>query len=267
VDVSSRFQLGGLLGVDTYKGFSWDNALGPGVDLLSNWMIKTPQALTQGKYGEAALQALPIGSLRNVARMITDGGEVRNKDDKLMAQLSGSEQALAAVGFVPKRVSEMRKLDQMKQRAEAVTALDQRAFHNQMADLVIQGDLAKVHEELLKRWHTVEGYDPRAGAQMIAEAVQRKQIPYDPVRDAAKVGATYAVGQMFPPTQPQISEVQREQQKNAMVGQMGFFVRPSMAGLREASFVDQLMAQNPRISRSEAKALLDKQFKRQVQYQ
>jgi hypothetical protein len=260
-NMSNRFELGVLLGVDPYRGFNWKNVVGPGGDLLEQLLLKPSQALAEGHPGDAAIEALPNSNVRRLATLAANGWQLRNKDDRLNLQLTGAESTSLALGFTPKRVAEFRQLNEAKKRAEKVQSLEQKKFHEHLVGLLQNGQVAEVRSALLQRAHDVENYDPREGAKRVAELMQQRTEQFDPLRTGSRVGGTYNVGRSFDgPSAGSTSEVQRLVQRQQLTQSLGFPQGLTKTSLREATIVDQLLALHPTMTRLEARAMLERQM-------
>lgn len=261
-NMANRFELSTLMGVDPYRGFNWANVVGPGGQLLEQILLKPWQAFAQGDYGEGLIQAIPNSNIRRVAEMAHNGWDIRNKDHRLNVQLDDSEKALQTLGFTPKRVAEFRALDEMKRRSEHISALQQRDFHSQVAERVISGDYSGASLELMKHAASTPNYDPHQGARRVAELVQQKTLPYDPLRQGSRTSQSYAVGRLFDRAdllgQNRVTETDRLLRKSNITASLGLPTPPGRRELQVAQLVDQLMQANPRMTRSEALALLER---------
>jgi hypothetical protein len=255
VNLSNRFELGGLMGVSPYGGFDWKNMMGPAGDLMSRLLVKVPQKASQGDVWGAAREAIPNNQVRRIAQLAADGFNIRNKDERLNVELNASEKVLMAAGFTPKKVTDFRALDEMKRRAEKVHSQEQKTFHENMASLAVQGTQA-----LWQRARSVANYDPREGARRVAELVQSRTEPFDPTRTGSKVGKTYTVGRLYPHGEQSPPETQRLLQRWGLTQQLGFPQKLTRTEIREAELLVQLMSMYPQMTRVEAKAMLDKQL-------
>lgn len=259
-NLANRFELGVLMGVDPYRGFQWSNVVGPGGQLLEQILLKPWQAAASGDYEEGLIQAIPNSNIRRLAEFAHNGWDIRNKDARLNVQLDDSEKFLQAAGFTPRRVADFRSLDEMKRRSEHAAALRQKEFHEHVAEQVIQGDFQGASSGLLQHAQTTPNYDPRAGARRVAELVQQKTLPYDPLRQGSRTSQSYAVGRLFDHADLQgrnkVSELDRLLRKQAVTQNLGFPTPLSREEMRVAQLTDQLMQANPRMTRSEALALL-----------
>ena len=260
VQLSNRFELGVLLGVDPYQGFSWKNVVGPGGSLLEQILLKPAQALAQGHPLDAAIEMFPNSNVRRLATLASNGWQLRNKDDRLNSELTAAESALLALGFTPTKVADFRAQNEMKRRAEKVNALEQKKFHESVAQMVVEGRLEDAQIALVHRAQTTEGYSPREGARRVAELVQSKTEPFDPYDKGSRSGGTYNVSELFPQAPPTGSEVDRALRRAGLVQQLGFPESLSRTGLAEAQYIDELRRTNPMLTRQEARQMLERQL-------
>ncbi len=258
-NMSNRFDLGGLLGVDPYKGFDWSNVLGPGAGFLSDTLLKPAQLAAQGHPELAAIQLIPNSNVRRLATLAANGWNIRNTDYRENLNLTAGEAWSQGLGFTPRRVHEFQELNAMKIRAEAVAALEQKKFHSDQAAQLMNGQVGAVRSALIQRAHDVENYDPTSGAKQIAELVKQRSEEFDPSREGSLSGGTYSVGQLFDnPNVESTSEVQRLRQKQALVQSLGFRPSLGLSSLREAELVDRLVALHPGLNKLQAKVMLER---------
>lgn len=261
LNISNRFELGGFLGVDPYRGFSWRNVVGPGAAMFEQLLTRAsevPEAIRKGDYLSAGASMVPNANLQRVHKLATDGWNVRNRDERLNVDLTHTEAAFHALGLTPKRLATFRALNEMKKRADTAHSLKARRFHSDMADLVVNGKQAQVTDALLARARTEEGYDPREGARRIAELVQLKTEPFDPMRTGAKGEGSQIVGRLYPSSAVGTpSETEMLTRRLGLVQQLGFQGKPTKTEFRVAQLVDQMMQANPMMSRTEAKAAVE----------
>ncbi len=259
VNMSSRFELGGLMGVSPYGGFDWANMLGPSKDMLSRLMVKAPQAAAAGDFWGAARDLIPNNQIRRVAQLATDGWNVRNADQRLNVKLTDAEKVMQAAGFTPKSISDQRALGEAQKRAEKIESEDAKKFHEQQASLVLQDKFGEVTSNLYNRAKTDHMYDPKEGARRIAELVQQRTTPFDPTRTGTRVGQTYNVAKSYTHP-PQSSETQRLLERFGLTQKLGFPQRLSKTEMLEAQMLDQVKSMYPTMTQVEAKEMIDKQF-------
>lgn len=261
-NMSNRFELGILMGVDPYRGFDYRNLLGPGGPLLEQFLLKPTQAAAKGNYADAVTQMIPNANIRRAVALWHHGFDLRNTDEKLNLRLSRGEALSQILGFTPSRVAEYRQIDAMRRRAESSYALEQKKFHEMLATGVVDNTYtnSQIAHELVIHARENPGYNPREGARRIAELVQAQTLPNDPFRTGTPASRAYMIGAMFDPEvlqrQREVSEVNRLMQEHQLQGSFGFPAPIGVHEMQTAALVDQLMQQNPSMSRQEAQAML-----------
>jgi hypothetical protein len=263
-DVGARFQLGNLFGVDSYKGFSTAHLFGPGAGILENW-TQGVQLVSQGKPSDAMEKFLPQ-AFKGAARLLNDGGDLRDQSGKLIFEPTPAESTLLSIGFKPKRLNQFYEQQSLKLRSEQIASRHQRAFLDSLADLLLAGRVQEVKEALAKREQEDDLFDPRESLRRIVEIAQDKTIPIDPSRTGVRSQARErgTIARLFPQVD-RPTEVQRLQQRKELERSFGIpglgFARPQE--VRRARLIDELMKMNPTLTRQEAVILLDRQLSRQ----
>lgn len=255
VDMSSRFGLSSLLGVSSYDGFKAQNLLGAPGGIADN-LWKGWQSAQQGRYGEALQQSAPT-SLRNLLQAYRNEGQVLDKDGNLLYDPSTGEQVAMAVGFTPKRVSDIREYNRLATQADEVAKNEQDRFLDNVANLIVENRYDEARGLLVDREKRnpteFSAYD---GLKAATERAVNKTIPKDPRREGAKSGSlerqallsTYGALNQAP------SELNRLETKASILGQFGIQTDPH--DILEATMVDQVMSQHPTMMRSQAQALV-----------
>lgn len=265
-DVGSRFQLGNMLGVSPYDGFSWKNLAGPAATMLENY-VHGAQQLVAGEPGKAVESVVPAG-LRGMTRLINDAGAVRDNNDQLMFDANDTERTLLSLGFKPKRYSQFLERKALMQQAERIGASEQKTFHQSVADALQAGDTQLVQKLLYNRQLERPGYDVQNGLRQAVEIVQNRTMPIDPRRQGSLGGASELADiQRLYPRGAGVPETQRLQQGAQLAQLSGIPVPPpNAADFRIAYMVDQLMAQNPTMTRAQAVAVVQRMVSPQTSY-
>jgi len=258
-DVGSRFQMGSLLGVDPYQGFSWGNVVGPGAQMIEGY-IKGSQKILQGEFLAGAEKLSPVG-VRGLLRLVGDNGEVRDSRDRLIFSPTPGEKVLMGIGFKPKRLNQYYELQSIKMRSEQVETQRLNDLHGEVADLILQGKTAEARDRLLNEAQRTPNYDPRVGLKRAVELAQEKTIPRDPTRTGLRttVEERSRLSRLYP-QQNQPGEVERLLQRLGMEREFRIpgAGRVDRGTLREAHMIDRLMAQNPLMTRDEARQILQR---------
>ncbi len=268
-DVGSRFQLGNLLGVSPYDGFSWANLMGPAANMLGGY-VKAVGSASQGNWYDASQNALPV-SMRQIARLVHDDFNVRDKAGRLVEETSPVERAFALAGFKPKAATDYYERQHIQQRIDENYAKKAQTVRSDAANMLTQGDVAGARTRILQGMEEAGPYDPiemaRSAAQLAVEmgsVSERRHGTRATAERLAQLAGLYPKG-------ANIGEVQRVLQQTSMMSQMGFG-RPNMGQMRTASLVDALMAQNPKLSLTQARLLASRmtspaERRRQALYQ
>jgi hypothetical protein len=257
VDFGSRFQLGGLLGVSPYDGFSWRNVFGPAATMLENWKNSVSQA-SEGKWGDAVRTSAPV-SVKNVLQLVHDDWGIRDKTGRLIAELTPAEKFLAGIGFKPKKLTQHYEQQAMLERSENKKARDVRDLRSEVAKLIAGGDVQGAQRRIIEGLQEVGPYDPLDMVREAAELAQEMRTP-TPLRAGSRANLAEAseIAGLYPRGVTQ-SERQRVLRRALLIRQLGFSNgRPSIQELRVASMVDQYIKQNPRASVAEARAAIEK---------
>lgn len=248
-DFGSRFQLGNMLGVSPYEGFSWKNLIGPSASMMENY-AKGAQHLAQGDVGEAVENFSPAG-VRGMARLANDGWVVRDQNERLIFEPTGLEKGLIAAGFKPKRLNQYYEQQAIQLRSERNVQQERQDFYVEMAKFALRGEYQKVRDELAKKQREWAPYDVQEGIRRVTEVAQGMTTPRDLSRDAKQD----TVG--LYPTPPVQSETQRLLSRQQLGQQLGLPPSANHIALRAAQLVDQLRASNPNLSYQQALRMVE----------
>jgi len=175
VDFGSRFQLGSLLGVSPYNGFSWRNLAGPAATMLENWGKGVQQA-SEGRWGDAVRQAAPT-SVKNVLNLVHDDWAIRDRAGRLISELTPTEKTLAALGFKPNKLANYYEEQSIMQRSEDRKQREVRDVRAEVAKLIAQGDVAGARRRIIEGIQEVGPYDPIDMAREAAQLAQEMTTP------------------------------------------------------------------------------------------
>lgn len=261
VDVGSRFQLGTFMGVDPYNGFKLENLAGPIGGLIEN-MVKASQQASTGEWANAAEKVLPSG-VRGLWRMANQEGGMRNAKGQLLFEPTGGEQALAAIGFRPKRLAHYHEEQALTQRSDDIEQRRLSRLYNELADELLAGRGEAVRTGILKEATEAreqgEFFDPISALKRIVEVAQaRSTSRLDRGSGIATGGSERSqISRLFPQGQ-QGSEVGSLMARTAVERTVPLpgAGRVSVQALREAQMVDQLRATNPQMTVEEARRVL-----------
>jgi hypothetical protein len=261
--LGTRLELGRLFNVDPKTG-KWDMSeelLGPLGSLINSW-TRSAQLAGQGRWDQAAIAASPNG-IKGLLKMYVDQGAMRDPESRLVYQPTSGERILEGLGFRTRRMTDYYEEQQLKAQSELAASQEQQEFHRRLGQQLLQGDYQGVRSALLDRQRTSPPgtYDVLAGTKAVVQSAQDQSLPVDPTRSGSRVNASQIsqVGQLF--DRPQVpSEMQRLQQRIALQTHLGI---PGAMGaapteFREAAMTDQVMQQNPTLSRVEALKMVER---------
>jgi len=261
VDVSARFGLGDLFGLDANRGFSYAQVFGAPGSILERW-VKGTQDLTTGDTAEAVKQFLP-NSVGNIVKLFNDDAKIRDAHGNLIYEPSQAQTVLAAIGFRPKEVAKYRDQQAMMTRADEVSKREQRAFHDNMADFLMRGQADFVRQALMQRQLVDENYDAKSGLRAVVESAQRKMFPAVPSTGGSReaipskeaIGATYPSAQQGQPSATALLEHRKQMEQSVAIPGSGQIHPREM---QKAQIVDYLQKLNPTMSRLHAQALAER---------
>jgi len=252
-DFGSRFQLGNLLGVSPYDGFSWKNLIGPSASMMENY-VKGAQHLAQGEVGDAVEKFSPAGT-RGMVRMLNDGWVVRDQNERLIFEPTGLEKGLIAAGFKPKRLNQYYEQQAIQLRSEKNTQQERQDFYVDMAKLALRGEYQKVRDSLSQKQREWAPYDAQEGVRRITEVAQGMTTP----RDLSRESKPDTLG--LYPTAPVQSETERLVLRQQLGQQLGLPPSSNHTALQAAQLVDQLRAANPNLSYQQALLMVEQSMR------
>jgi hypothetical protein len=257
VDFGSRFQLGSLLGVSPYDGFSWRNLMGPAATMLENYGKGISQA-SEGRWGDAARQAAPT-SIKNILNLVHDDWAIRDRAGRLINELTPTEKTLAAIGFKPKKLTQYYEQQSIMERSEQRKQREVRDVRSEVAKLLVQGDVAGARRRIIEGMQEVGPYDPldmaREAAQLAQEITTSTPIPPG---SKANMAEQADIARLYPRGTTQ-SEQQRVLRQAFILRELGLSTgRPDIRSIRTAGLVDQYLRQNPRANIAQARAAVER---------
>jgi hypothetical protein len=260
IDFGSRFQLGNAFGVNSFDGFSFQNLFGPAANMMANY-TKGASAALSGDLQELKRNIAPA-SVRGLVELHHNDWKERDRQGKLLFEPTATELAARVVGFRPRRLNEHYEKIRIMRQSEEVMSKKVQRFHEELADLLAQGNGEAVRQQLLTKAQELPGYDPRSGARRVVEIVQDRSTPVDVSRQGRKITAdenARILGTFQPGGVSRPNEVQLLQQRKLLERQIGIpgAGRLSRGEISQASMVDRLMQMNPVLTTRQAKAMVE----------
>lgn len=263
VDISSRLGLSSILGVSPYNGFSLGHLVGPTGSVIEN-LVRGVSDISTGKVGDGLESMLPV-AYKNIVRLYNDQFDLRDRSGRLIAELTPSQVMLQSIGLKTKALSDYQESAALKARSEDVEKLELDQFHKELAQLLESGRPADVLTALRNKHSTDPLYDPVSGARRVTEIVVDRSTPVDLSRTGARTTAAERAALLATYGQtPQPTELQRLQQRNGLMTQLGIPVTVGRAEMTRAAMVDNLMRMNPRMTRQEALVIVERALSRRA---
>lgn len=260
VDVSNRMGMSSMLGVSSYDGFNLKDIFGaPGGVAGSMW--DATQLAQKGDFARAAERAAPT-ALRNVMSAWRQQGEVRDNEGNLLYHPDAAERLAMTIGFTPKKLADIREFKRLSQQADTAARNSQDRLLDSVADLIDGQRFGEARQMLIdaERENPTE-FNSVEGLKLAIQRAQNRHIQARPTErggrasslERSSLAATYGGN-----VTPQVSEVQRLMQRKQLEQTLGLFSGMNQQELMEAQMVDQVMAQNPRMTLSDARRAVER---------
>lgn len=246
IDVSARFGLGDMFGLDPNQGFTAGSVFGASGSMAER-MVRGTQDVFRGETTEAFREYLP-NAIGNLVKLIADDRKLRDRQGNLIYEPDQAELIATAVGFKPKKLSYYREQQAMVRRTDEISKNELVKFHQSLADLLLKQQPQLVREALMKRAMTDETYDPRVGLDAVVNAAQQRIYPINLMKGGISAAARgrEQIAQLYPerPAPKEIQLLAERKQMEQTVGIPGAG-RISPTELRRAQYVDYLMQVYP----------------------
>jgi hypothetical protein len=261
IDVSGRFGLGQMLGVDNTTGFNAAGFFGAGASVLQNF-ARGIQLASEGKYALGAAAAAP-SAFKQLIKMVHNDWDIRDEHGALIYHPSDFEKVASVLGFHPKKMSEIREQTELSQRASDIASRQLRDFHEELSVQLQNGEIPRVRAELLEKHKQDPTYDPAAGLAEVVQMWQDRMTPKVPGQQGSK-GSLFQreqIGQTFEQQAP-LSATQLYLQRKQMEAKFGLpgTGSPSHRELTQAEMVDRLRQMHPGLSLQHAQAVVEQQM-------
>jgi hypothetical protein len=252
VDVGARLSMNGILGTNSYDGWSASQLFGPTGGLVEN-AIGGITAATDGDWGKTAEEILPVG-VKKMVNLARNDGEIRDTSGNMLIDATNFEKIAYAVGFNPKRVAEARDLERLQRNAQVSDQRSRTRQLDQLTDLYTR-DPGAARLRLQKLEADDPTFDARAATRAIAQRIQKKNFPEDARRRARRSTgeAESQLLELFGSLSGPPQEVGRLQSDLQVQADLGYPTAPSPSRLREAMAIDDLLLRNPYMTKAEAK--------------
>lgn len=273
-DIGSRFALSGILGVNSYDGWSLSSLAGPGGQIVEN-AAKGFQTIARDRNMGQGLETIAPVAFKKAIEMVRNEGEFRDRAGDKLVNATFGEQLSYAIGFTPQRVRQMKNYERLHRNHEEHDRRKVTAERNELARLyeldpiVAQAELRKIAKkapkvQALLSVGDMEGAEIeyqralKENAQAVAERVENRQFARDPSREGTFRG-TYgsdslmaAMGQRGTAT-----ETARLQLRANVMARLGVQPTVQPRAMQRAQLIDHLITEKG-IARPQATLLADR---------
>lgn len=278
-DVGSRFAIGGILGVNSYDGFSMSALAGPTGSMVNSFAEGATSLIRDRSVGDAVETAMPL-AFRKVAEMVNNGGEFRDDADGLLIDANLGEKIAYASGFAPQRIRKLKQAERSIRDQERRSREKDIRFYDELSKLYHVDPIRVMNElntkaenspkvELLRKNYMPQEAEVekqkqiREGAKKVSERIEKQTHARDP-RRAGTFNATANMQGMIAATGQggRASEMQRLSTRSTVMTSLGFgeAVTPKMRA--RASLIDQILSKNVNMPYPQAALLADRHLKR-----
>jgi hypothetical protein len=242
IDISQRVAMNGILGFNSYEGWSAKALLGP-VGSVGESLSNAASSMVKGDATAAMGEGLPP-AFKRVWNMWANDGAVTDKRGKGVMQATQGEQAMMAMGFAPSRVTAFKEAQRLQFKSSRARQEENERVHKDIAK-VAKTNPAQARQMLAKRAQENPGYSEAAGVDAVVDYLTRGKFGLSPnragnVQDAKSHMAILETfgnrfeGQMV----DEVSMFGERTKARASLGQMPGDVQ---SGLLQALLVDQLV--------------------------
>lgn len=272
-DIGSRFAIGGVMGVNSYDGYSLSALVGPTGSVVENVVNGVTNA-AQGNGAEAFQDIVPV-AWKKVLEMMKHDGEFVTPSGELLAEGTKGEKLAYSMGFAPQRIRKMKNYERLQRQHEEVVRQRDIRTHDELAEMFSEDpvrarqELDKIVKDSPRVQEALKLGDPEMiqrafesqiqdSATKIAERIERRTHARDPRRAgtfnsmSGEQTLLAAMGQTGAP-----SEVARLQTRATVQAQLGVQPLMSERAMSRAQIIDQIMARSPATPKAQAAAIAD----------
>jgi hypothetical protein len=274
-DVGSRFAIGGIMGVNSYDGWSLSALAGPTGSIVEAAYRGVSSIAKDRSIGQG-LQEVAPPSWKKQIEMFRNDNEFQDRGGGLLVDATVGEKLAYRVGFTPQRVRQMKNYDRLQRKHEEITRGKDIALHDKLSEIyqqdprAAQEELRKMAQESPKVLALLQAGDRegaeqefqramRASANKIAERVEKKTFARDPRREGTFAGTSGSDALLSAMGQGgQTTEYQRLLARNQVIANLGLAPSATPDIMQRAQMIDYIMQQNPSIPRPKAALLADR---------
>ena len=211
LDVSQRVAVNGVLGFNSFEGWSPKALMGPTLARYEDYMGAAGNVM-QGNVTQAVGDVMPVG-FKKLYGLWQNKGVVTEADGDVIYKPTMGEQVMMGMGFQPAQLARMREQQRIRFRAAEVRQKENNKLYNKVIADVEEGNVAAAQRKLMEYRNEKPGFDGEAGIRAVADMMKRREFGLDPYQvgtqamavDDANILRTFGQG-----LQPQADAPQRE---------------------------------------------------------
>lgn len=219
VDMGSRWAFSGILGLNSYDGFSGDAVFGPTAGVISSVTAGLKQA-SQGEFMKAAAAMSPPSTRRAIKYWMNDQSVRTLKGTPV--DTSPAENWAYVLGFDPQKLTYQQKIDHMKQQVDVGNVMQDKQAAGNILDTLNRnpgGIKQALNEEAMR-----SSREPKDVAHAVAKTAADQNFPEDirtglPTQQALHL---MEVAKIMGVPMPQATSVVRDQYMSNLMNMMGF---------------------------------------------
>lgn len=178
MDFSSRISMGGLLGFNSFEGWSPKALMGPTLSRGEDYMggIKS---VFQGDVTKGVAEALPIG-LGRLMKLWTDNGNITDKRGNVLLVPTQSERMAATLGFPPSRTIAQRDAANITYTQDRIRGEKNDRFKQDYIKTYEEKGIGAARNMLNQQESSVLGYDAASALNALERHITTNANGFDP---------------------------------------------------------------------------------------
>lgn len=251
VDVGSRVGVSNLLGTSAYRGFSFQDMLGPAPSVIGN-MVNAVGEMSRGNMWEGTRQLVPAAfkNALGIKASQSKFGDLafRDRSSNLLYEPTTKEAALYAIGFRPRELAQKQRLQGLLKTSDDLYAKSNDTQLDTIARALRTGDSSALVKHLDDQRSLNPMFDEKSLVASVINRAVNMDVPVDPLA-SGPVGNQAARRRIAGTFDPSIVDRRDETSKailadslNAQTGYRGG-APMSARELMKASMLDSFVGQ------------------------
>jgi hypothetical protein len=240
-DLSARIQPGGVLGLNSYEGWSPQALLGPAFGQAESYVKATKSALT-GDITKATEQALPAG-FRRAYNLWANEGDYTNAAGEVVLKPTQTEKVALSLGLAPSRLTMVQDRERIQRTAARIQTEKRKQVMSEAMDLHKTQGPGAARRYLMTHASQEAGFDADSATRALAQQLVARETGLDPRRIGGVAGALGAreASQTFDFSGfPVVSEPDKYLNEARAMLQMGMPPSSLLPGLKNSFLTEEL---------------------------